>query len=364
MAIIDVVKYQTVDGELCHKFDSDDLRMGTQQVVHTPQAYNRHHTMFLISKFINPMKHIIFFLITACAMAFASCGSDGGSTELQAKVDSLSTLVSTQQATIAAMRDSIVVLQFPADQRLDKIKQLIAAESFADAKNEIASLQSYFPHSQEAAECSSLTESINSKLAAIEAEKERVRALGFKALKPQSKVSIDYNTLAFSGISTGNKFIHDVYPTYTGSEWREHTADRGNKYITVAMDVTSTSKNPNIPTLAFYSIHGSSLSLEDSFRVDMARWSDYGTYLGNEPDLKNDFSKVSTVKFKLGCELPEDVFSKPYIVVLKKANTQARNEERMRNPPIYYYGEAGYPQTLTIDDFNNGNYVAIKIANI
>ncbi len=38
MAIIDVVKYLTVDGELCHKFDSDDLRMGTQLVVHPAQT--------------------------------------------------------------------------------------------------------------------------------------------------------------------------------------------------------------------------------------------------------------------------------------------------------------------------------------
>lgn len=38
MAIIDVVKYQNVDGELCHKFDSEDLRMGTQLVVHPAQT--------------------------------------------------------------------------------------------------------------------------------------------------------------------------------------------------------------------------------------------------------------------------------------------------------------------------------------
>lgn len=38
MAIIDVVKYQTVDGELAHKFDSDDLRMGTTLVVHPAQT--------------------------------------------------------------------------------------------------------------------------------------------------------------------------------------------------------------------------------------------------------------------------------------------------------------------------------------
>lgn len=311
------------------------------------------------------MRYLNFLLGSIWALSLVSCGSGSSTTsELQSKVDSLSNLVAEQQVTISSMHDSIAVLQFPADQRLAKINQLIADESFADAKKEISALQSFFPNSQEAAQCQSLTERINSKIAAIEAEKERIKALGFKALKTQLKVNINYNTVTFSGISVGNKFIHDVYPTYTGSEWREHTADRGNKYITAAMDVTSTSKNPDIPTLAFYSIHGSNLSLEGTFRVDMARWSDYGTYLGNEPDLRNDFSKVSTVKFKLGCELSEDVFSKPYIVVLKKANTQIRNEERMRNPPIYYFGVAGYPQSLNIDDFNDGNFVAIKIANI
>lgn len=38
MAIIDVVRWRTVDGELCHKFESDDLRMGTQLVVHPAQT--------------------------------------------------------------------------------------------------------------------------------------------------------------------------------------------------------------------------------------------------------------------------------------------------------------------------------------
>lgn len=38
MAIIDVVKYQSSDGELCHKFDSNDLRIGTQLVVHPAQT--------------------------------------------------------------------------------------------------------------------------------------------------------------------------------------------------------------------------------------------------------------------------------------------------------------------------------------
>lgn len=311
------------------------------------------------------MKRFIYLLITFAFVTLVSCGGgESAVNDLQAKVDSLTNVVSSQQTLISAMRDSITVLQFPADQRLAKIKRLISNESLAEAKKEIAALQSYFPNSQEASLCPSLIESINSKLAAIEAEKERIKALGFKALKPQTKVTVGYNTVVFGSFSIGAKFIHDVYPTYTGSSWYEHTADRGNKYISCAMDVTSSSKDPDIPTLAFYAIQGDKLVKKGDLWVQMGRWQDYGTYLGNEHDLKNDFSKVSTVKFKLGLELPDTDFSAPYVIVLKKANTQVRHYERMRNPPVYYEGNAGYPQTLNIDNFSNGDYVAIKIANL
>jgi len=37
-----------------------------------------------------------------------------------------------------------------------------------------------------------------------------------------------------------------------------------------------------------------------TFETEYARWSSYGHYLGNYTDKINDFSKVSTVRFKLG----------------------------------------------------------------
>ena len=313
--------------------------------------------MYNLFKIILAVTSIPLLLLTSCSRG---CNT----VDLQSTVDSLTNVVASQQAQIKSMRDSISILQFPADQRLAMIKRLIADESFIEAKKEIAALQSYFPNSQEATQCPSLIESINSKVAAIEAEKERIKALGFKALKTQTKVTVGYNTVVFGSFSIGAKFIHDVYPTYTGSSWYEHTADRGNKYISCAMDVTSSSKGPDIPTLAFYAIQGDKLVKKGDLWVQMGRWQDYGTYLGNEHDLKNDFSKVSTVKFKLGLELPDADFSAPYVIVLKKANTQVRHYERMRNPPVYYEGNAGYPQTLNIDNFSNGDYVAIKIANL
>lgn len=311
------------------------------------------------------MKKITYLITLLLAVTIVSCNNGKESTDaLQAKVDSLTAVVTKQDLQLKEKSDSIGMLRFPADQRLAKIKQLIAAENFSEAQSSIASLQSAFPNSPEAEQCNELKQTINAKIDAIAAEKARIKALGFKALKTQTKVEIGYNTVTFGSFSIGTKFTHDVYGGYGGSSWFEHTADRGNKYISCPMDVTSSSKDPSIPTIALYSIHGDQLILQGSFRVEMGRWQDYGTYLGNEHDIKNDFSKVSTVKFKLGLELSESTLSQPYMVVLKKENTQSRHYERMRNPPIYYSGAAGYPSKLSMENFADGGYVALKIANL
>lgn len=310
---------------------------------------------------MKPAKLILFAVI----FILVSCSGGNNSSEVSnEKIDSLTNLLAQKEATIIQLRDTVSMLQYPASQRLDNIKQLIAENNFDAAKNQITELQKIFPNSTETSECNSLTQTINTKIAEIEAEKQRIKALGFKALKVESKVVVDYNTVTFNNISIDKEFIHDVYGTYSGSQWYYNTADRGNKFITAAMSVNSTSKDPEIPTLAFYNINGENLELQGTFRIEMARWDDYGTYLGNYNDNNNDFSKVSTVKFKLGCELPEEDFAKPYVVVLKKSNTQSRHYNRFANPPISYSGSAGYPQILKLDNFTDGDYVAIKVANL
>ena len=79
-----------------------------------------------------------------CPCAFlllASCAGSGSRVDLSPQVDSLTNAVAKQDATIKQMRDSIDMLKFPADQRLAKIKQMIASEDFSGAKNAIAQLQ-------------------------------------------------------------------------------------------------------------------------------------------------------------------------------------------------------------------------------
>ena len=52
------------------------------------------------------------------------------------------------------------------------------------------------------------------------------------------------------------------------------------------------------------------------------------------------------------------------MIVLKKANKLARYTHAYDDPPVTYSGDMEYPSSLSIDDFNNGEYVAIKIANL
>lgn len=305
-------------------------------------------------------KLLLPLIMSICAVI--SCDNQNVSmlNSLKEKSDSITLL----KNKLAEKDKQIKLLQFPANDRLDEIKKFFEAEEFDKALSGIKELKEYFPKSSEISQANEIADAINKKKAAIEAEKERIKALGFKALPIAQKAVIGENTIIFSNCKVGLKFVHDVYPTYSGSSWFEHTADKGSKYISFNMDITSTDKNPNIPTLAFYSINGSSLAYRGVFWVQFARWDDYGSYLGNEPDLKNDFSKVNTVKFRVGVEIEDDYLKKPYIVVLKKANTLMRKYDRYKNPPISYEGDEGYPGVLDIDDFNNGNYVAIKIENL
>lgn len=296
----------------------------------------------------------LYTLITFCGC------SDNAQSHVQEMTDSMAIL----NQRIVELESQVKQLQYPADVRLKDIREKIENGNLDDAIKKINELCDCFPHSEEAKESKSLVTLIKEKKEAIETEKKRLKALGFKALGTLQNVTVGDNKIIFSNFKVGQKYTHDVYPTYSGTEWREHTADRGSSFISCNMDITSSSKDPNIPTIAFYSVDGEKLIHRKDFWVNFARWSDFGCYLGNEPDLKNDFSKVSTVKFRVGAQLEDIYFKKPYVIVLKKANTLSRHYDRFENPPVSYYGDASYPSTLTIDNFNNGKYVALKVANL
>lgn len=306
------------------------------------------------------MKKITFYTIACIALASCSGGpSQKDLDRLNAKVDSIQKVADSQAATITALRDSVSILAFPADQRLSKIKDLIASEDYSNAKSQIAQLKKIFPNSSEAKACGALESTITAKEEAKKAEQERIKALGFKAITAKTSFAIGYNTMTLSSFSIGTQFIHDAYD----DRWFYNTADRGNKFVTAAMSIKSTDKDPNIPEFAVYSVNGDKMKYVGKFRTEYARWRDYGAYLGNYHDTNNDFAKVSTVKFKLGAEISESVTSKAFAIVCKKENGLVSSYDRYENPPMSWKGSVSYPSSLSVSDFES-NYILVKLYNL
>lgn len=288
------------------------------------------------------MRHFIYLLFTVAFVIMVGCGGGESSTNvLQAKIDSLTNVVSSQQASISAMRDSIAVLQFPADQRLAKIKRLIADESFADAKKEIAALQSYFPNSQEAAQCPALTESINSKLAAIEAEKARIKAQGFKVFKDNLSCSDNEENYSFSGFTFGRTFTFDN--CYDVDEYSYRTADKDNTYLLFSLRMSTKKKYASPPSIYIYEVNGDKLRRITHCMEEYASWTSYGAKIGNYSDDSHDFSKVNSVNYKFAGEIEQIQSKKPLFVLFAKDGHNLKDE-------------------LSVEDVHN-DCIVIKVLN-
>lgn len=302
------------------------------------------------------MKNILY-VVTFCIISLLSCETNNisGVEAPENNIDSIQIL----KDEIENLKQEISLLKFPADQRLAKVKDQIKNENLDEAQNGISELKRIFPNSVEASCCDELTEQINSRRAKIKEEQDRIDALGFKAIKAKTTFTIGYNTIVLSNISVSNQFVFDSYD----DRWFYRDADRGNKYITMAMSVKSTSKNPKLPQFAVYTVSGKIMSKVGTFETKYARWSDYGCYLGNYHDSRNDFAKVSTVSFKLGCELSNDILRQPYAIVVKNENVLTEEYDRFKNPPQYWMGGASYPATLSVDDFKS-DYILIKMTNL
>ena len=251
---------------------------------------------------------------------------------------------------------------YAANQRLTLINEQVSNGEYSQAQRNIDELNRLFPNSKESQQTSAILQRIDNMTARQKAEEERKKTLGFKALKPQLSATVDYNKVSFSGLSVSNTFVHDSYD----DRYFYNRADRGNTFILASMSVTSESHNPDIPTLAVYSINGDKMQIESVMRLEFAQWEDYGAYLGNHTDFGNDFSKTSTIRFKLGSEVSTDLTKRPYAIVLKKYNGLSRRSNRYDNPAISYSGNMMYPHILSLDDFtrDNAQYVVIKIANL
>ena len=272
------------------------------------------------------------------------------------------------QQDLALARDSIRVLQkqvmelsYPANQRLDNINRLIEAGDLDAATGEIDLLVALFPKSNEAQQEAALRAKIAKIRQAKIEEEKRIKALGFKVLKDNMSISFGDVKANFSGFQTAKTFTFDSYDDH----YRYFQADKNHKYISASMSITSSSSNPKLPQCAVYYVNGDVLEYSyTTFITRFARWDDYGSYLGNDADFNNDFSKVNTVRFKIGAEVQDEYLKHPFVIVLKKEGVLERTYEQFSTPEVSYSGYASFASTLTLADVGeSGQYAVIKRYN-
>lgn len=235
----------------------------------------------------------------------------------------------------------IEILSYPADQRLVHIGELFNSEDYAGVKKEVAELKRVFPNAKENDDCNEYLMKIEAIEEAKKAEEERIKALGFKAFKDNPTVKFDNVTYSFSGFTYGRTFtfeyVLDVY------EYSYEVADKNCTYILASLAISTKENYASNPRVYACEIVDGKLKEIDDFRIEYASYNTYGASIGNYSETSHDFSKVSSVKYKMAAQIPQSYTSKPIVIIVRKTSG-------------YMSGE------ISIDEVRE-NYEVIKILN-
>lgn len=254
----------------------------------------------------------------------------------------------------------ILELKITPEQRLSEAKKLFDEDNLAEAKIKYESIINRYPESEISKKANVFLNQIKLIIEKQIAEEERLKTLGFKALKESNKVKVDDVTISFNSISYSKTFTFDRYDDYY--HYRE--AERGNKFIVASVSISSESKDPKLPPVFVYKISNGVLNYLTTLDYEFNRWDDYGSYLGNTADFRNDFSHTKTIRFELGAQLSEEELKNyPIFIVVGNESIFYRSYDRFSNPPVSYHKTTyDYKNILKVEDFKQ-DYYLVKIFN-
>lgn len=289
-------------------------------------------------------------LIIIVLVAIASCQPKGPS---QQEYDELKNQLETCQNENAELKNT------PAN-RLLRAQKLETDGNLSQAESEYRELLEKFPKTDEAKHAQAFIDKVEKEREQKRLEEERKKQLGFKALNEKIIIEQGDCKLTFSSIKLANRWIFDRY----GNEWRYIEAERGEKYLTFTLSVTSKSKNPKLPPIYVYQLINGELQYVSTAYYKFYRWDDYASYLGNNADYNNDFSRTEKIRFSPGAVITmSDYNENATFLMVKKTNCVYRSENRYDNPPVSYSNtNCNYDRTLNIDQADS-EYFTIKVFN-
>lgn len=237
--------------------------------------------------------------------------------------------------------DKIEILSYPADQRLARIDELFKSGDYVGVRKEASELKRVFPNAKENDRSNEYIKKIEAIEAAQKAEEERIKALGYKAFKDNLSVTFDDVTYTFSGFTYGRTFTFEY--VYDVSEYSYEVADKECTYILGGLSISTKKNYASTPNVYACEIVDGKLKKIDDFRIEYASYETYGASIGNYSETSHDFSKVSSVKYKMAAQIPQSYISKPIVIIAHKTSG-------------YLSGE------ISIDEVRE-NYEVIKILN-
>lgn len=304
------------------------------------------------------MKNWAIALAASLALSGCDVGSKAETESYRDRADALVKQIESLTAENARLTQQNAQLRETAAVLHGEVAEQIRKRDISGAEVALSKLAAKFPNSAEARDASTSLSKLKREEEERSAEAARIAALGFKALKISPTISNGDSTLSVKSASMSSSFTFDAY----GNEWRYKEAEKGERFITAKVTVSSESKDPRLMGLAAYVADGNQLRRIGTFEYRFSRWDDYASYLGNDADYRNDFAHSSAIPFSIAATVRVDEIKKPTYLVSTKEGCFTRATDRFRSPPVWYTSSSyrSLATTLSVDSFSDGKLVVVR----
>ncbi len=269
-------------------------------------------------------------------------------------------------AEVEGLEERIRVLEDTPSLRLNRAAVALSESRLEDAEGVLRELIISFPEAAETQRAQELLEEIESQREAERAEQaaEREEELrqqreGYRGLELERTPEVAHMTLHIREAEGRNRWVFDRH----GSRYYHREARRGRRWLVVDFDAQAEAGDPVLPPIYAYRLNDTTLRLLGRLRVEFYRWQDYGAYLGNYHDPRNDFAYEDSVRLTAGIELDEDTFEDIVFVLAADYPCLVRVQERFANPPVRYEDD-GCPDTEELNLAQvRSNYRVVEVLN-
>lgn len=264
----------------------------------------------------------IVFIVSAIATCLLSSCTQSSKTDVANQIAKIErkyqdTIIILKQQ-LSEANDKIGILSYPADQRLAHIEELFNTGNYDDVKKESAELKRVFPKAKENENVNEFLKKIEAIETAKKEEEEKIKAMGYKAFKDNPTVKFDNVTYSFSGFTYGRRFTFEY--VLDVDEYSYEVADKNCTYILASLAISTKENYASNPRVYACEIVDGKLKEIDDFRIEYATYNTYGASIGNYSETSHDFSKVSSVKYKMASQIPQSYTSKPIVIIVRKTS--------------------------------------------